>query len=548
MHIIIPMSGTGKRFLDAGYTLPKPLIEADGKTIIERVIALFPGETKFTFICNSDHLRTTKMREILLRAAPAGEIVEIAPHKKGPVYAVARIFDRIADDEEVIVNYCDFAKYWDYAGFLRHTRGRKADGAIPAYKGFHPHMLGSTNYAFMRDREQWMLEIREKEPFTKDRTQEYASDGTYYFRRGDLVKKYFRKLMDADIHVKGEYYVSMVYNLLVADKLTVSIYEIQHMLQWGTPRDLEEYQAWSDYFRRIIGPLPDGAARRNSILLIPLAGKGERFRREGYTVPKPLIEVSGKPMIVQAAAYLPKAERQTFVCLDEHARAYPLEQAIRAAYPEANVVRLDAVTEGQAVTCAIGLRKADPEAELLIGACDNGMLWDGEAFRRLVEAPAVDAVVWSFRRHPSAERNPHMYGWLRTTGENDVQAVSVKVPVSMDPYNDHAIVGTFWFRKVRHFTEALRRMTDRNVRVNNEFYVDSTVNELIGMGLRVKVFPVDSYLCWGTPNDLRTYEYWQSFFHKCAWHPYRLDKDVTMNPERVGQLDRKYREFCQKHI
>ena len=84
------------------------------------------------------------------------------------------------------------------------------DGAVVAYKGFHPHMLGTTNYAFMRDRDQWMLEIREKKPFTDNRMNEYASNGTYYFRKGSYVKEYFPKLMSQDINVEGEFYVSMV--------------------------------------------------------------------------------------------------------------------------------------------------------------------------------------------------------------------------------------------------------------------------------------------------------------------------------------------------
>ena len=112
-------------------------------------------------------------------------------------------------NEEVIVNYCDFGTYWDYNDFLKHTRDRDADGAIPAYKGFHPHMLGSTNYAFMRAKEQWMLEIKEKEPFTENRNNEYASNGTYYFKKGEFVKKYFNELIREDINLNGEYYVSL---------------------------------------------------------------------------------------------------------------------------------------------------------------------------------------------------------------------------------------------------------------------------------------------------------------------------------------------------
>ncbi|HAS73356.1 MAG TPA: hypothetical protein DCS67_04350, partial [Clostridiales bacterium UBA8960] len=169
------MSGRGQRFINSGYKEPKPLIKMDGKPIIEHVVNMFSKDDRFIFVCANDHLELTNMREILSDIAPKGEVVGIEPHKLGPIYAVKQVYDRIDDDEEVIVNYCDFGSYWDYEDFLRHTRERKADGAIPAYKGFHPHMLGTTNYAFMRDDQQWMLEIQEKMPFTDNRMNEFAS-------------------------------------------------------------------------------------------------------------------------------------------------------------------------------------------------------------------------------------------------------------------------------------------------------------------------------------------------------------------------------------
>ena len=62
MHIIIPLSGIGKRFIDSGYPVPKPLIKVEDIPIIEHVVNLFPGESKFTFICNDKHLNETNMR------------------------------------------------------------------------------------------------------------------------------------------------------------------------------------------------------------------------------------------------------------------------------------------------------------------------------------------------------------------------------------------------------------------------------------------------------------------------------------------------------
>ena len=165
------------------------------------------------------------------------------------------------------------------------------------------------------------------------------------------------------------------------------------------------------------------------------------------------------------------------------------------------------------------------ESPLLIGACDNGVVWDAKKYESLINNKDVDSVIWSVRHYPPSERNPQMYGWLRVDKDDNVSGVSVKVPISDNPYNDHAIVGTFYFKKAKYFIEALKRMCEKNRRVNNEFYVDSCVNELIAVGLGVKVFEVD-YICWGTPDELHTYEYWQSFFHKCPWHPYDYHSDI----------------------
>ena len=538
------MSGVGKRFIDAGYKVPKPLIEVDGKPIIEHVCDLFPGETKFTFICNAQHLAETNMREMLTSIKPGSQIVEIPNHKKGPVFAVDSINHLIDDEEEVIVNYCDFGTYWDYHDFLEHTRSRDADGAVPSYKGFHPHMLGTTNYAFMRDKDQWMLEIKEKEPFTDNRMQEYASNGTYYFKKGAYVKKYFRQLMDEDINLKGEYYVSLIYNLLVADNLKVSIYEIQHMLQWGTPGDVEEYNTWSKYFRHAIEEKDKPAPIADSITLIPLAGRGSRFANAGYLDPKPLIEVSGKPMIIQAAESLPKSEHHIFVTLQEHLDNYPLAEALQEVYPNCKVVPINGVTEGQAITVNLGLDNANLGAPLLVAATDNGMIYNKAKYQSLIEDDQVDAIVFTFRNHVSSRNNPQMYGWVKTDG-NQAIGVSVKVPISDDPFNDHAITGSFYFRKVQFYQKALERLIEKNVRVNGEYYVDSLIGELIEMDLNVKVFEVDDYIGWGTPDDYETFVYWQSFFHKSSFHPYDMSKDMTVEKTKLKGLEQQYLNFDQ---
>lgn len=252
MQIIIPMSGLGKRFQDAGYTDIKPLIKVHGKPIIEWVVSMFPGQHDFIFICRNEHLESTPLEKELKRIKPNGIIVPIEGHKFGPVYAVSKVFNLIRDEVEVICNYCDFFQNWNFEHFCETVNKRGSAGAIPCYTGFHPHLLHQNNlYASCKkDEKNGLVEIREKFSFEADKTKAWHSGGTYYFSRGNFVKKYFQQLMDQKITLNGEYYISLVYNLFVKDNLDVLVYDkILHFCQWGTPKDLQEYLTWMNIMK-----------------------------------------------------------------------------------------------------------------------------------------------------------------------------------------------------------------------------------------------------------------------------------------------------------
>jgi hypothetical protein len=84
-------------------------------------------------------------------------------------------------------------------------------------------------------------------------------------------------------------------------------------------------------------------------------------------------------------------------------------------------------------------------------------------------------------------------------------------------------------------------MIARDGRVNGEFYVDSCINDAVAAGLNCRIFEVAHYLCWGTPDDLRTFEYWQSCFHKWDAHPYRIEHDPRVPEPARSALVERYR-------
>lgn len=547
MQIIIPMSGFGERFQRAGYRIPKPLIEIEGKPMIAHVIEMFPGETDFIFICNEDHLNEPmyQLRETITKWCPTGQIISIPPHKHGPVHAVLLAAQYINTSRPVVVNYCDFTCYWNWQHFKEWVSTLKCAGAVPAYRDFHPHTLGTTNYAYIREQDHWMQDIQEKQPYTDNRMNEYASSGTYYFDSGQRMLDAFRYTIKQNLNVNGEYYVSLAYKFLLTYDLPVAVYSLQHFMQWGTPEDVDEYNKWSALFHRL------SKCRTNSLsvtgtAIIPMAGLGQRFVQAHYKNTKPLIPVSGAPMAIQATHDLPPAKQHVFVLRRDMPDCEEMTTTLLQAYPNAIIESISRVTDGQACTVLLGLdaltEKLGEELliePIIIGACDNGALYDVTKLEALLSDTETDIIVFGVRGHINAFRNPQMYGWIEEHA-NVIKRVSVKTPL-LSSKTDAIVLGTFIFKRTHDLRRCMDRMMQRDARINGEFYLDTCINDAIALGLRCTLFEVDHYISWGTPNDLRTYEYWQSCFHKWTSHPYRLELDDRIPQEGHNTLSVCYR-------
>ena len=539
------MSGFGERFRKAGYVVPKPMIEIEGKPIIAHVIDMFPGEKDFIFICNQDHLNNPDyhVEDTLKKYCPSGRIIGISPHKLGPIYAVSQVESLIDLNRPVIVNYCDFTCYWDWSYFKKFVTLTACRGSIPAYKGFHPHSLGNTNYAYIREINGLVKDIQEKQSYTKQPMTEYASSGTYYFATGRIMCEAFHMVMDNKLSVNGEYYVSMAYKHLLATEQDVTVYPLQHFIQWGTPEDVAEYNNWSNAFRLMLAYKNKKNTPIGSIIL-PMAGLGQRFVDENFELTKPLIPVSGVPMVAQSSIDLPISNNIVFVVREDMLGLKDIVIELNKLYPLSIIKLIDRVTEGQACTALIGLDALEKEFNIIenpltIGACDNGAIYDQMAFLELVNNEIIDVIVWGVRGFTSALRNPKMYGWINEKN-GIISSISVKKPTS-NPSSDPIVIGTFTFRRASDFRRVIERLIARDGRVNGEFYIDSCINDAIELGLHCQFFEVSSYLCWGTPNDLRTFEYWQSCLHKWPGHPYRLEMDSRVPLDKINELENKYK-------
>lgn len=516
MQLIVPMAGFGRRFARAGYDRPKPLIEVHGQPMISHVLSLFPGVDRVLLLCNEEHLHDPRwqMAALLAERHPEATVVGIEPHRRGPVHTLLEAAEHIDPADEVMIAMCDLFFDWDFDHVRQWVRDSGAEGVVVCYRGFHPHLLHSVHYAFLQHEGRWATAIQEKSAYTDDpiANAEFCSNGVYGFSTGALALDALRRVHEQpELAIEGEHYVSQAYGPLLEDGRGVCIYEVEHFCQWGNPRDLVEYERHARGFALRASATP--RAPMEGTVLVPMAGLGSRFAERGYTTPKPLLPVLGRPMVVAATMDLPAMTHQVFVTRDTIAC-----DALKEAYPDARVVVLDGPTEGQACTVLAGLSQAVEGQPVVVGTCDNGLLFDPAAHEAALER--YDLLVWGVRGHPAAALHPEQFSWIE---EGEVR-ISVKQPLG-DPIRDLMVVGAFSARSPEVLARCIERQIARDGRSRGEFYLDGAMEDAVALGYRVGCFEVDHYEGWGTPDEWLTWRYWARYFHLRPEHPYRADQD-----------------------
>lgn len=235
-----------------------------------------------------------------------------------------------------------------------------------------------------------------------------------------------------------------------------------------------------------------------------MAGRGARFGEE-YKLPKPLLDVDGKPMVIRAFECMPKTDCQIFVVREEHNEKFQADKIINRHVPNAHILCIDYVTEGHACTCELAIKYLNPEEPVIITACDHGLVYDQDKLAELMSDSSIDVLVWTFTGHPTTRENPTHWAWLRTE-QTQVKEVYCKyLPAHMNSSTTPVIVGTFYYRKAKFFLDGLKDIQEKNIKTNNEYYVDNVLTSNINNGLTVRTFEVDKYICWGLPKDYEEY-------------------------------------------
>ena len=234
MNFVITLAGAGKRFTDEGYAIPKPLIHARGKTLLEWSVDSLPLHlcSNLIFVLLQEHENKYRITDLIRHRYGNGRKIHfvILPRVSGgQAESVWLAKQKILKREPLLIFNTDthFASTTlEYA-----LKRNDIDGVLGAFVGTSPR------FSFARtDAIGWVTEVTEKNPISAN-----ALTGLYHFAKADDYLRVAETSLKSNSRIKGEFYVAPLYNPLISEgkKFILDFCEEHHIL--GTPDELKAF-------------------------------------------------------------------------------------------------------------------------------------------------------------------------------------------------------------------------------------------------------------------------------------------------------------------
>lgn len=231
MNVLIPMAGAGSRFEKAGFTFPKPLIEVNGKPMIQVVIENMNIDANFIYVVQKSHREKYNLDTLLNLITPNCKVVEVDGITEGAACTALLAKEFINNEQPLFFANSDQFIEWNSNDFFYKMQETDVDGGIVTFEATHP------KWSFAKvDENGFVVEVAEKNPISN-----IATVGFYYWKSGSDFVNYAEQMIEEDIRVNNEFYVCPVFNQAIRDSKRISVFNIEKMWGLGTPEDLDFY-------------------------------------------------------------------------------------------------------------------------------------------------------------------------------------------------------------------------------------------------------------------------------------------------------------------
>jgi HAD superfamily hydrolase (TIGR01509 family) len=266
-----------------------------------------------------------------------------------------------------------------------------------------------------------------------------------------------------------------------------------HIMRVGSPKEVTYINVHKHLNKEKMNTTPKWKDEKLNVL-IPMAGAGSRFEQAGYTFPKPLIDVRNKPMIQVVVENLNIDANYIYIVQKKHREKYNLDALLNLITPNCSIVEVDGLTEGAACTALLAKEFINNNNPLFFANSDQFVEWDSNEFMYKMQETNADGGIVTFKAtHPK-------WSFAKINESGLVTEVAEKNPIS-----DNATVGYYFWKHGSDFVKYAEQMIEKNIRVNNEFYVCPVFNQAIEDNKEIRTFNVEGMWGLGTPEDLKYY-------------------------------------------
>ncbi|MGD9722736.1 MAG: NTP transferase domain-containing protein [Pirellulales bacterium] len=249
MQLVVPMAGAGRRFAEAGYTLPKPLIPVGGMPMVARAVSDLPPADRIVFVCHPDHVAEYRIDRTLAELFPGCRIVTTPGLTEGQACSVRLAAEHLDPERPVLVAACDNTHVYDRNRWERMSRDPSIDALLWTYRRDPRVLVRPEWYGWARVGDQQQVhEVSVKRPLSTAPLDDHVVSGCFWFRSARLMLAGIDRLVADNVQVNNEFYLDSVVNVLLAESRRVLAFEVDKYIGWGTPEDLEDYLRWQRHF------------------------------------------------------------------------------------------------------------------------------------------------------------------------------------------------------------------------------------------------------------------------------------------------------------
>jgi dTDP-glucose pyrophosphorylase len=237
----------------------------------------------------------------------------------------------------------------------------------------------------------------------------------------------------------------------------------------------------------------------NLNIVLPMAGKGQRFKDKGIYDPKPLIDVAGIPMVKRAAmslSFFDKIKPSNIICIvrNDDVKKFDIKRKLRQIFGNGIHVLVDQNPIGAATTVLVAKSLINNTNQLIVMDCDVSFHSSEYESKILMNDRNTDGLI------PVFPCEGNKWSFSEFGSDKKIKTIAEKKRIS-----NYANIGFYYFSNGYDFIENTERLLNKKVTAFGEYYISLVMNEMIQNGKSIYAAIADNFKNMGTPDDLNIF-------------------------------------------